>query len=88
MARLIHELRYAIRVLNKNRGYALIGLLTLTLGIAANITVFSATNAFLMRLMEVPEARLLIRLYDAEDRVDRSQHNPAPRRIDLTPLKK
>jgi putative ABC transport system permease protein len=43
------DVRYAVRVLAKNRGFAASAILTLSLGIAANTTIFSAVSAILLR---------------------------------------
>src|SRR5215831_7038197 len=49
MQTLWKELCYAARGLAKNRGFTLVVVLTLALGIGANTAVFSITNALLLR---------------------------------------
>ncbi len=62
MSTLIHDLRYAFRQLRKAPGFALISILTLALGIGANIAVFSVTNAVLLNPTGIPHPDGLVAL--------------------------
>ena len=49
---MLTDLKFAIRVLAHSRGFTVTALLVLTLGIAATTTMFSATNAVLLKRVE------------------------------------
>jgi predicted permease len=60
---MFNDLRYAFRSLGKSPGVLLTVVLCLGLGIGANTTIFSLTNAVFLRPLPVPEADRLVRLY-------------------------
>ena len=66
MSMLVNDVKYGIRQLVKNPGSTLIVILTLTIGIGANTTMFSVVNAVLLRPLPYPDAGRLVMLWETE----------------------
>lgn len=63
MESLLADIRYGLRSIRKNPGVIAVAIVSLGLGIGANVTIFSAVDVFMFRPLPYPEAHRLLHVY-------------------------
>jgi predicted permease len=64
---LLQDIRYALRQLNRSRGFAVVAVLTLALGIGANTAIFSVIDSILLEPLPFPHQDRLMQLAAGTD---------------------
>src|SRR4029078_485987 len=63
MTSVSQDVRYSLRLLLKHKGFAVVAVLTLALGIGINTAMFSVLNTFLFRALPYPQSERIIRVW-------------------------
>jgi putative ABC transport system permease protein len=69
---LLHDLRFGVRTLAKNRGFALLAILTLGLGIGANTAIFSVIYGVLLKPLPYTDSDRLVLIRQAAPLIGRA----------------
>jgi predicted permease len=67
MQTLWHDLRYGLRMLQKNPGFTAVAVVTLAMAISANAVVFSALNGLILRPLKAPHPESLFQVGGPND---------------------
>jgi len=63
MTSVSQDVRYSLRLLLKHKGFTVVAVLTLALGIGVNTAMFSVLNTFLFRSLPYPDSPRLVRVF-------------------------
>ena len=73
-----HDLRFGLRMLIKDRSFAVVAVLTLALGIGANTAIFSVVNGTLIRPLPYPNASRLVMVWESKQPDGERQNVTSP----------
>ena len=66
MGTLWQDLRYGARMLRRNPGFATVAILTLAIGIGANVVIFSIVNGVLLKPLPFPDSDRVVTIWETD----------------------
>jgi predicted permease len=73
---LTRDIRFALRGLRRDKGFATLAILTLALGIGVNTSLFTVVHSVLLNPLPYPEPDRLVSLYERSVGTDSDEDNP------------
>ena len=72
-----NDIGYALRTLQKNRGFAGVAIVTLALGIGGTTAIFSVVNGILLRPLPYPNADRVVQVWSVTQEEPQGSYSPA-----------
>jgi hypothetical protein len=69
LSRFLQNVKYGLRLIGRNPGFTAVAILTLALGIGANIAIFSIVNAVFLRPLPFPDSQDLFMVARINNRI-------------------
>jgi macrolide transport system ATP-binding/permease protein len=69
------DLRFALRMLIKNPGFAVVAFFAIALGIGANTTIFGIVNTLLLRPLPIGHVEQVVKVFTTDNRIKGNQAN-------------
>src|SRR5271155_865812 len=66
MGTLWQDLHYGVRMLRRNPGFAIVAILTLAIGIGANVAIFGIVNGVLLHPLPFPDSDRIVTLWETD----------------------
>ncbi len=79
----LQDIRYGVRQLVRQRGFSIVAVVTLALGVGASTAIFSVMDAALLRPLPYPNAEQLVSIGVEEPRSDGRASRPSPSMDDM-----
>jgi len=75
---MFQDLRFGVRMLLKHKGFTLVAVLSLALGIGANTAIFSVVNRVLLSPLPYEQSDRLVMVWDNNAELGRQHEGPSP----------